>query len=380
MKPTVSGLTLSLLLISCAARQPSPTAPRAPLDDLTAADPASLGIDPAPLAAMQTALQQGTYPKTTSVLIVKSGRLVYEGYFDGAEPGTLHDTRSSMKSVTALAVGLALQDGHLTSVDAPVFTHFADLRPFAHEDALKDQVTVADLLTMSSALDCNDDVPESPGNEENMYPLQSWVRWAVDLPMKRDYTRDASGRGPFAYCTAGSFLLGQLLQRTSGEPVDRYLERRLFAPLGITRMEWPRSPTGEVMTGGGLRLASRDLARLNWMLFAGGRWAGKQVLPEAWVREALTVHRKANEQQDYGYQFWRRDLASRCGVSSAWYMSGNGGNAMLQLPDQDAVVIVTRRNYNGRGMHQQTVRLLEDHVLKALPCERATTRQGETPR
>ena len=77
---------------------------------------------------------------------------------------------------------------------------------------------------MSSALDCDDD-DDSPGNELGMYPRPVWARWAVDLPVKAGYTRDAAGRGPFAYCTAGTFLLGQILQRAAGQPVDRYNTR-----------------------------------------------------------------------------------------------------------------------------------------------------------
>jgi CubicO group peptidase (beta-lactamase class C family) len=68
-----------------------------------------------------------------------------------------------------------------------------------------------------------------------MYPLREWTRWAVDLPARDGYARDESGRGPFSYCTAGTVLLGQIVQRSVGEPVDRYIERRLLAPLGITR-------------------------------------------------------------------------------------------------------------------------------------------------
>jgi CubicO group peptidase (beta-lactamase class C family) len=201
-----------------------------------------------------------------------------------------------------------------------------------------------------------------------MYPKQVWARWAVDLPVKAHYARDASGRGPFAYCTAGVFLLGQIIQRAAGMRVDRYLEEKLFKPLGIARWQWPTSPSGEVMTGGGLRLRSRDLAAVAQMLLDGGKWQGKQVVPESWANAALAVHRKANESQDYGYLFWRRDYRTRCGRFSGWYMAGNGGNAIVVFKDLDAAVVVTRANYNTRGMHQQTVRLLEEYALPDLAC------------
>jgi len=124
------------------------------------------------------------------------------------------------------------------------------------------------------------------------------------------------------------------------------------------------------MTGGGLRLRSRDLAKIAWMLVDDGRWAGQNVVPANWVRAAMSVHRRANAEQDYGYLFWQRTYATKCGAISGWYMSGNGGNAVLVLKDLGAAVVVSRKNYNTHGMHQQTVNLLEQYVLPALPCAR----------
>jgi CubicO group peptidase (beta-lactamase class C family) len=209
-----------------------------------------------------------------------------------------------------------------------------------------------------------------------MYPRRDWTRWAVDIPLKPDYRRDTTGRGPFFYCTAGVFLLGQILQRALREPVDEYVNRKLLDPLGIARREWPRSPAGEVMTGGGLRLRSRDLAKLGLLVSSGGRWAGRQIVPQEWIAEVLTVWRRVDAEQNYGLLFWQREYRSPCGRLPGWYMSGNGGNVVVNIPDQGLVAVVTRRHYNERGMHQQTLRLLEDHVLAALSCLPGPGRPG----
>jgi CubicO group peptidase (beta-lactamase class C family) len=368
MRPAALRAAPTLLLaLSSARAAPDLAAPPDLGDGLAVSSPAAAGLDPAPLAGIAAAVAGADFPKTTSVLALHRGKLVYEGYFGGKGPDALRNTRSATKSVTSLAVGAAVADGKIASVSEPALGRFPEAarRP---PDPLAAGITVEDLLTMSSALDCNDDVEESPGNEERMYPQRAWLPWVLALPTKRDWRRDASGRGPFSYCTAGAFLLGQILQRATGEAVDRYVERRLFAPLGIARAEWPRSPSGEVQTGGGLELRSRDLAKLAAMVADGGRWRGKQVVPEAWLRRALSVHRHAFGDQDYGYLFWRRDYASRCGKTSGWYMAGNGGNAIVVLADLGAVVVVTRESYNTRGMHQQTTRLIEEHVLPAFPC------------
>lgn len=313
-------------------------------------------------------------PSAKSVLLQRDGRVLVELYANGADQDTLHDTRSVGKSVTAMLVAAAVQDGLLRR-DTPVFAQFAGLQPIAHDGAAKQAITVEDLLTMSSALDCDDNQDASPGNEENMYPRANWLRWALDLPT-RTLARDAQGLGPWAYCTAGTFLLGQLLDRRVPGGLEAWAQRRLFAPLGIERVQWHRSPAGETMTGGGLRLRTRDWAALMQLLLQRGAWQGRSVLAPEQVRLLLTARRTTPFGQDYGELFWRRDYVLSCGRFSGWSMSGNGGNHIVMLPSLGVVVALTRTHYGKPGMHPQswafTEALLERHVC-------ASTAKAATP-
>src|SRR5215472_5387175 len=152
-------------------------------------------------------------------------------------------------SAKALAAGIAIAEQAIPSVETPVLPYFRELAPFANDTPDKEKITVADLLTMSSALDCNDDDDKSPGNEDNMHPQRDWTRWAVDLPTMKGYARDASGLGPWRYCTTNAFLLGQVLERATRQRADRYVEGTILLPLGISRWQWSWSPAGEPMTG-----------------------------------------------------------------------------------------------------------------------------------
>jgi len=346
-----------LVAVGLAACEPGPSLP-----------PTSAGD------GLALAVARGEFPRTTSAFLEHAGEPVYERYFDGADARTLHDPRSVGKSITALAVGVAVAEGKLASERDSAFSHLAELAPFAHDGPAKAAITIADLLTMSSALACDDDDEHSPGNERNMYPERRWARWAVDLPLDPGYARDAAGRGRFAYCTAGVFLLGQILERTTGEPVDAFIASRLLSPLGIEHFGWTRSASGEVMTGGMLRLSTRDLARLGRLVLQGGRWGGRQLVPASWIATALSPLRKPNAaadprgELDYGYLFWGRSYETPCGRTRGWYMSGNGGNHVVMLGALDAVAVVTRVSYDTRGMHAQTLRLLEEQLLPRLPC------------
>lgn len=312
------------------------------------------------------AVERGDVPKTTSVLVMQRGTILYERYWNGADAGTLHDTRSVGKSFTSMAMGIAIERKLVSGLDAKVFAYLGDLQPFANDGPMKQAITVEDLLTMSSALDCNDDDAGSPGNEENMYPLQAWARWAADIPTQKAWTRDAQGKGTWHYCTAGTVLLGQAIQRAAKQAIDAFIAKAVFEPLGITTWEFARSPTNEVMTGGGLRLRTRDFATVMEMMRNGGAHRGVQVVPAAYVAKAWTVQRDAFPDQDYGYLFWHRTYRSTCGTHEAWYMGGNGGNAVVAVPTLEAVIVVTRTNYGQRGMHQQTTGLIEKAVLPGL--------------
>lgn len=337
-------------LAACA----TPTTPASPFPEAAA-------------AALEAAIGSDAYPQTTSVLIVRGGSTIYEGYFGAGSAGKLNDTRSATKTLAALAIGVAIEEGHIASPDALVWPLLEDRVPAGAGNDLTRQITVRDLMTMTSAFDC-DDNNDTPGNEENMYPQDSWTQFALTLPSAPGWERQADGLGPWRYCTAGSFLLGQVIEAATGESVDEYVRTRLFDPLGITQFQWDRSPSGEFQTGGGLELRSQDLAKLGWMVTDHGRWNGKQVVPDAWITEMTTIRRPAFADMNYGYQMWERPYATPCGPVEAWFMAGNGGNHILSFRDLDTVVVLTRESYNTRNMHPMSFELVERYILPALAC------------
>ena len=325
---------------------------------------------PAPLLALAAAIDRGDYPKTTSVLVVRDGRTVYERYFGAGSPELLNNTRSATKVFAALAVGAAIADGAIPSPSVPAFAYLSDLAPFQNDTPEKDSITIADLLTMSSALDCDDNDDHSPGNEDRMHEQANWTRWAVDLPTLPGYARDASGLGPWRYCTANALLAGQVVQRATHTPIDRYVEDRLLRPLGIRSWNWSYSPAREPMTGGGLELRSRDWATVAWMLVDRGRWHDHQILPERWIDAVLTVRRPAAPGQNYGYFDFEETYQTDCGAERVWYVAGNGGSQILLVPWRHAAVVITRQNYNLRGTSRGTTDMIRKYILPSLPCGR----------
>jgi CubicO group peptidase (beta-lactamase class C family) len=329
---------------------------------------ASAAATDAAMDELAAAIKRGAYPKTTSILVMQQGKLVFERYFGEGNRTMLNDTRSAMKAITALAVGAAIADGAIPSAQTPAFQYFADLRPMQHDTSDKKAITLADLMSMSSALDCDDNDDSSVGSEDRMHEQQNWTRWGVDLPTYAGFSRDIHGLGSWRYCTINAVLAGQVVQRATHKQIDQYVAERIFAPLGIEQWEWPHSPAGEVMTGGGLRLRSRDIARIAAMMADRGQWQGRSVIPSAWINEMLTIRRASRPDQNYGYFIFEGQYNTKCGPINGWYMAGNGGSQILILPKRRTAIVLTRTNYNVSGTARQSVDLLEKYVLPEFLC------------
>lgn len=331
----------------------------------------TVGLSAQKLQDMESAIRGEQFKKITSVVIARHGKLAYEGYFGGTEAGALMETRSATKSITSLLIGIAIDRGLLASVDTPVLPFFRDKQPLQNPDPRKEKITVEDLLTMSSLLECDDWNDFSRGNEERMYLIEDWAKFALDLPIKGfapwvTKPKDSPYGRSFSYCTAGAFLLGQVVERSAKMPVQEFARKSLFDAIGIEKADWKFSPLGEAQTGGGLGLRSRDLLKLGQLYLNGGVWNSKRVVSERWVKVSTEPHVRIDDQTLYGYLWWLKSFKSGELSHPAYFMSGNGGNKVVVLPDLDMVVVITSTNYNTKGMHEQTEKLLTDYVLAAV--------------
>ena len=117
------------------------------------------------------------------------------------------------------------------------------------------------------------------------------------------------------------------------------------------------------MTGGGLLLTSRDLLKIGQLYLDGGRWHGARVLNESWVRTSTQPHARIDESTEYGYLWWLKSFKYGENSYPAFFMTGNGGNKVVAIPELDMVVVITSTNYNTRGMHEQTEKILTDYIL-----------------
>ena len=167
----------------------------------------------------------------------------------------------------------------------------------------------------------------------------------------------------FSYCTAGAVTLGGVLERATKIPIPEFAAKNLFGPLGVNTVQWQFIPTGLAMTGGGLGLHSRDLLKLGQLYANGGTWNGKRIISAQWVTNSVRPHAQVDDDTNYGYFWWLRSFKSGDKQFRAYLMQGNGGNKVALFPDQNIAVVITTTNYNLRGAHELTDRLLSEYIL-----------------
>lgn len=362
--------TLLTAAVSVSAHAYTPPADRG--DGWTVADAAATGWNTGLLDALTTTLAEKSHAGITSVLVAHRGRLVFETYANGGEPDRLNDMRSATKTVTALLVGAAVDRGRIPGDEAHVYPYFRDLVRPRGLDPRKAAMTLQDLLTMSSAWECDDENAFSSGNEERMYVSENWTAFALNLPL-RGYApwnkrpKDSPYGRTFSYCTAGSFLLGAVVERATGLPLARFAHDALEQPLGIAQVQWNQSSEGVGMGGGGTRYRSRDIAKIGELLRDQGRWHGRPVISAAWIAAMLTPRAVPRDDTEYGYQIWRFRFPVHGRNEWVWAMSGNGGNYVFVAPQLALVAVVTSTGYNQRESHPRSQALFRDYLLAALP-------------
>jgi CubicO group peptidase (beta-lactamase class C family) len=327
------------------------------------------------LQPMFERIASGQYKAVQSVLIARHGKLVVEEYFPRTESDRREqairraapvDMTSATKSVTSLLIGIAIDQHFIKSVDenaSTFFPEYADL--FA--DPRRAQLRLKNLLTMSAGFEWDEwSHPYSdPRNTQvQMIRSEEPMRFLLERPMV------AAPGETFTYNSGISILLGQLLFKASGLRADKFSERHLFEPLGISDFYWSKWPDDIVQAGGGLHLRPRDMAKIGQLMLNLGQWRGRQIVSEAWVKESIKPHLEGSKipfaamADGYGYQWWLSSWKVRDRELTSYSARGRGGQFIVVLPEVQAVVVFTCAVDN--PITFAPLEMLKLHILPAI--------------
>lgn len=365
MKKALFGCLM--LLAGCGgggggAAAPAPVVqlPANPAEVWPVAQPSEVGMDGALLNRALSDLPPAPQHGMASMLVLRHGKAVLEQYWNGYNKDMLHDLRSATKSITSLLTGAAIDRQLVTGVDAPIANYLSGAYPSASAPALRQGITIEQLLTMSSGLACDDRDPASPGNESKMYNATDWVGFFLSLPQ-----RVAPGSDPH-YCTGGAVAMGRVIAEASKQSVPAFADAALFAPLGITGVAWADFDNHrQTDTGGHLRMRPRDLARLGLLVAQNGMWEGKQVISANWIARSTSRQVFIDDGWKYGYFWWLKfgtALGQQVTMHFAW---GNGGQFIFVVPELDLVAVFTGENYD-LGQADRPIDIMLAYVLPSV--------------
>lgn len=319
-----------------------------------------------------------------SMLVAYRGRLVLEEYFFGYGRDTPHDMRSAGKTFSSVMLGAAMSQGLPLTPESRIADVLGALGPFANPDPRKGKITLAQLMTHSAGLACNDNDDGSPGNEGTMSQQTAqpnWWKYTLDLPM----AHDPGDR--YAYCSANINLVGGALTVGTSTWLPEYFERTVARPLQFGRWHWNLMPSGEGYLGGGAFVRPRDLLKVGQTYLDGGIWNGRRIVDESWIKES-TRPRIAISPATTGYsaeEFGDYYTAGNDGL--AWHSlpvtvagrpirgyaaTGNGGQILLVIPEYQLAVVFTGGNYLQGGVWGRWgQQIVGDQIIPAIARQRS---------
>lgn len=319
--------TLLAFLITTFSYSLSPAAVNTyPANGWQTSTPEEQGMQSQVLANMIEEIKMKGY-NIDSISIIRNGYMVLDAYFYPFSKGQRHIIRSCTKSIMSILIGIAIDRGYIKSVDQPI----VELLPHNIIDSLGDNkrsITLEHLLIMASGLDCRDSHHYNWKGLFEMRRSGDWGQHVLNLPMVRP------PGSKYEYCNGLSHLLSVIINTTTKMKTREFAEKNLFTPLGISEIDWEKSPQGIEVGYGRMWLKPHDMAKIGWLYLNKGRWEKKQLVSSSWVEKSTRGHIEAKPAVPYGYQWWVDDDGNYSAI-------GSRGQYIMVATEMNMVVVFT---------------------------------------
>lgn len=304
-----------------------------------------------------------------SFMLVRKGKVVYEKYCGNETPQTPREMYSIGKTLVALAMGCAVDEGKLSLSDR-VIDFFPDMLPAQIPDGMKD-MTLRHLLTMTCGMEETPTLLSIFNPSVQGKDTINWVRefFASPMPHKPGTY--------FYYNLFATHIVCAIVEKATGMPFIDYITPRLLAPLHIKALDYDKSPQGVFIGAWGVRLCAEEMAKIGQLMLQHGKWEGHQLISRRWMKQmtnlqvpsALHIALEKNtpkpkeekvdpneiHSQGYGYFVWR-------GTNDTYRAEGQFGQVILVHPKTDTVLVLT--NYT--KMYKEFYELIEQYLYPIL--------------
>lgn len=291
--------------------------------DLERRSPESQGVSSAFFADLIKQLSESKVCNVHKLMFLRHGYVIAECAFEPYTMDMWHVSYSMCKSIVGMAIGILVDEGKLT-IDTKISDIFSPkLSPFGF---LRKNVTVKNLLNMSSGVDFSEAGAIS-GND--------WRKGFMEASFKFE------PGSQFEYNSMNTYMLSAIITEITGQSCFDFCKERIFTPMGIRRVYWESCPQSITKGGWGLFIRAEDMAKLGQLYLNGGKWEGKQIVSEAWVKESTSwqIETNKDDNEHYGYQLWINE--DRPG---SYAYNGMLGQNVFIYPDIDMVCVTNAGN------------------------------------
>jgi CubicO group peptidase (beta-lactamase class C family) len=279
---------------------------------------------------------------TTAFLVVHDDKLLYERYFNGYDQRSLNTSFSMAKSFASSLVGIAIDEGHIKSVDEPITNYIPQL---LKKDNRFKSITIRNLLTMSSGIKYEEGATLPWSDEAD----DTKTYYSTDL---RELALNSQIEGKpaqyFEYNNYNPLLVGMIIERATGMHVARYLQQKLWKPMGMEADgSWSLDSKndGFEKMESGVNARARDFARFGMLFAKEGNWRGKQLISRRWVEESTRPDTTMDPSQDYQYFWWVNTPNGKNHFSA----QGNYGQYIYVAPEKDLVIVRLGKEEGEKG-------------------------------
>ena len=373
-------LSTLLLITSCQRDNRDFTYPKQLNDNWAVSTPDKEGMD-LEIIKQVTPKISGDYENIDGIVVVRHGKLIVDEYFNGYDSEKPHKVFSITKSIVGALVGIAIEQGHLKSEDDSIKNYMGDY--LTNKNPSLQNLTVKHVLTMTTGLDW---IELGDMNSQGMkIPYTNdWIEFVLTQPI------NSTPGTTFNYSSGNVMLLAPIIKNSTGIQADKFADKYLFSPLGIKNYEWvkmsefwTKTEDGEIpgvkeptslkfdslfsefpSTGSGLKMLPRDIAKFGQLYLNNGKWDGKQILTEDWIKKSTQPHFNNKE---YGYLWRLTEYNFNGNKINCYYGTGFGLQKLYVFPTLDLVVVITQQNYRRMPKgEKETQDIIVNYILKSV--------------
>ncbi len=287
------------------------------------------------------------YNNIAGMVVLKNGKTLYENYFNECNTTSRIHVYSVTKSIVSILIGIAMDKGHIQSINQKILDFFPDYKVKRREQTIQN-ITLKDLLTMTAPYKFKFE----PYTYIRYFMSDDYLKFTLDLLGGNEQI------GKFRYTPlVGPDILSGIIMKATGQSVFDFATENLFLPLGITVENnvifhsakeqkafnksknisgWVADRAGINTAGWGLTLSPTDMAKIGQLYLDGGMWNGRQIVSTKWINESTKEQSRWEKiNLPYGYLWWIIDDKEH-----SYAAMGDGGNAIYINTNKKIVISI----------------------------------------